>query len=337
MTSPYLQGRVNNMEKYIGIDISKHTFDVHYFADNRDQRFDYTEEDIRQFADQLCKLSPILIVMEATGGYEIPLASELHAVGLPVAVVNAKRIRNFAKAAGQLAKTDKLDARIIAQYAAAMKPPPQTPIDEMANTIKNLNTRRRQLVAMRTSEKNRKEHALDKCIARSIDAVIKAIEREIDTVEKQISKHIDQTPQLQRKKEVIQSFKGIGEKTTPALLGALPELGELNRRKIALLVGIAPINCDSGQLRGKRITGGGRVEIRNQLYMPTLVAIQHNPVIRDFYERLIKAGKPKMTAVIASMRKILVILNTMVKNDELWSFPFNPRGSVPASSFPKSS
>ncbi len=306
------------MENYVGIDIAKLSFDVHFDADKRDLSFEYTEEKIRLLVKQLLVLKPALIVMEATGGYEVPLASELHAAGLPVAVVNPNRIRNFARAAGQLAKTDKIDARIIAWYASAMKPPTQTTIDEMTARIKTLNARRRQLVAIRTSEMNRMEHALDTHIVRSIKAVIKTIDRQIEKVEKEINSHIDQTPHLKSKGKVIRSFPGVGDTTTAMLMAALPELGELNRHQIAALVGVAPINRDSGQFRGKRMTGGGRVEVRTQLYMPTLVAIRHNPVIRAYYQRLVDSGKSKMTAIVACMRKILVILNTMVKNDELW-------------------
>ncbi len=311
------------MENYVGIDIAKNKFDMHTRADGKWYLgFKYTEKNIRLVVKQLKALNPVLIVMEASGGYEAPLASALHAAGLPLAVVNPNRIRNFARAAGQLAKTDKIDSRIIAWYASAMKPSPQTAIDKITGLIKTLNARRRQLVAMRTSENNRKEHAHDKFVARSINVIVKTIDREISKVEGKIASLIDRTPQLKRKEDVIHSFPGVGDRTTSMLLGNLPEIGELNRHKIAALIGVAPMNRDSGQFRGKRMTGGGRVQVRTKLYMPTLVAIQHNPVIRDFYHRLVNSGKPKMTAVVACMRKMLVILNTMVKNDEFW-IPIN--------------
>ena len=318
ITSPYMQGRVIIMENYVGIDIAKHKFDVHIRGLNKDQSFENKEKGRSTFVEQLISLQPALVVMEATGGYEMPLVSELLAAGLPVAVVNPRRIRDFARSAGQLAKTDKIDARIIAWYASALTPPPQTAVDETAARIKELNGRRRQLVSMRVSEINRREHVTDPFIAKDIETFIEVIDHRIAKIEEEISDHINRTPHLKRKEEVLISCPGIGEKTVSMLLGRLPELGELNRRKIAALVGIAPINRDSGQFRGKRMTGGGRVEIRTQLYMPTLVAIQHNPVIRSYYRRLVDSGKPKMTAVVASMRKMLVILNTMVKNDEPW-------------------
>ncbi len=246
------------------------------------------------------------------------LVIELHASKLPVAVVNPKRTRDFARAAGQLAKTDKLDAQMIARYAAVMKPPVQIEIDKISRIIKALVARRRQLIRMRTSEKNRIEHALEKAIARSIKIIVKTIDREIEKVDKQLQDYIDNEPRLKQKETVIKSAPGIGEITAKVLLCELPELGRLNRRKIASLVGLAPMNRDSGQFRGKRITGAGRCEIRMQLYMPTLVAIQHNPVIKEFYQRLIANGKTKMVAIVASMRKLLVIINTMVKKNEVW-------------------
>ena len=306
------------MDDYIGIDISKKSFDVHYFKKNYDKTYNYTQKNIKAFIEQLTKGKPKLIVMEATGGYEFTLASELHAASLPVAVINPRRIRDFARAVGQLAKTDKIDARIIAQYAATLNPPPQTIIDKAAEKIKAFVVRRRQLITMRTSEKNRKEHARDKKISKSIDKIIKQIDNEIVKMDQDIQKFIDNMPELKQKAAIINSTPGIGNITANMLIGELPELGLLNRRQIASLVGIAPINRDSGQFRGKRMTGGGRKEVRHQLLMPTLAAIQYNPVISEFYKRLIAGGKPKMTAVVASMRKLLVILNSMVKKNQTW-------------------
>ncbi len=306
------------MKHYVGIDIAKNKFDVHIRGLNRDQSFENKDKSRSVFVGQLLELNPELIVMEATGGYEVPLASELFTAGLPVAIVNPRRIRDFARSAGQLAKTDKIDARVIAWYASALKPPRQTAIDNATARIKTLSTRRKQLVLMRTSEINRREHALDPCVAESIETIIRAIDDEIAKIDSEIADHINRNPPLKRKGEVIRSFKGIGEQTSSLFLGGLPELGKLNRHQIAALVGVAPINRDSGQFRGKRMTGGGRREIRTQLFMPTLAAIRHNPVIRVYYQRLLNAGKPKMTAVVACMRKMLVILNTMVKNDQVW-------------------
>ena len=266
----------------------------------------------------MSRIDPALIVMEATGGYERPLAAKLHKKGLPVAVENPKRIRNFARAVGQLAKTDALDAGIIARYAAVIKPAAQTAVDVISLKIKALNTRRQQMLNIRTAEKCRAEHAEDESIVSSINTVIVALENEIEKFEKHISALISKNDKFKQKAAIIRSVPGIGPKTVGMLIGALPELGCLNRRQIAALVGLAPINRDSGKLRGKRITGGGRVDVRNQLYMPALVAIQHNPVIRKYYKHLLKLGKVKMIAVVACMRKLLTILNAMVKKNESW-------------------
>jgi transposase len=264
-------------------------------------------------------LKPPLIVLEATGGYERRLVSELVAADLPVRVVNPKRIRDFARAKGKLAKTDKLDARVIAQYAAMFQPPAQAPVDEISLKIKELVARRRQLLSMRTQEANRREHASDKDIAHSISTVMKAFDKELENIEAKITDYIDQSPNLKQKSDLLQTMPGIGQTTAFALVSLLPELGRLNRRQIAALVGLAPINRDSGIFRGKRMTSGGRREVRTRLYMPTLVATQHNPVIRDYYQRLLKKGKPRLVAVVACMRKIFVILNAMIAKNQPWT------------------
>jgi len=307
------------MDSYTGIDISKDSFDVHVVAPETDRHFEYTEPGIQECVQWLLSLKPPLIVMEATGGYERRLVSELMAADLPVRVANPKRIRDFARAKGKLAKTDKLDARIIAQYAAMFQPPPQAPMDEISLKIKDLVARRRQLMAMRTQEENRKEHALDKDIARSISTVIKAFNKELKKIEDTITHLIDQAPDLKKKADLLQTMPGIGRTTAMALISYLPELGRLDRRQLAALVGVAPINRDSGIFRGKRMTSGGRREIRTRLYMPTLVATQHNPVISAYYQRLLKKGKPPLVAVVACMRKMFVILNAMIAKNQPWN------------------
>ena len=259
-----------------------------------------------------------LVVMEATGGYEISLAGELQAAGLPVAVVNPRRIRDFAKAAGQLAKTDQIDARMIAGYAAKMQPPAREQMDENARKLRNLVARRHQLIAMRTAENNRLEHAYDKVLARSIEVIVGAVQKEIGKINQQISDHVQQEPELKQKVDILRSMPGIGDTTAFMLVSELPELGKANKKEIAALVGLAPLNRDSGLFRGKRMTGGGRRTVRSRLFMPTLVAIQHNAVIRAYYHHLLEQGKAKMTAIVAAMRKLLIILNTMLKNNQPW-------------------
>jgi transposase len=257
--------------------------------------------------------------MEPTGGYEAALQNQLQAAGLPVAVVNARQIRDFAKACGRLAKTDKLDAQVIARFAAVMQPAPQKPIDVQTRVLKALIARRRQLIQMRTAEANRMEHAQDRAIEQSIRQVLELLDKQIDNTEQQIQRQVESLPKLKTRTEQLLSAPAIGPTTAALLVTELPELGQLNRRQIAALVGVAPINRDSGTYRGKRMTGGGRQNLRARLFMPTLCAIRCNPPIRDFYQRLCTNGKTKMTAVIAAMRKFLTMLNTMLKNNESWN------------------
>lgn len=307
------------MEPYTGIDVSKDFFDAHLLSTQSDRHFEYTDQGIRGCIQWLLSIKPPLVVMEATGGYERRLASALMAAGLPVKVVNPKRIRDFARADGCLAKTDKLDARIIARYAAMFQPPPQEAMDETCLKIKALVARRGQLMDMRIQEVNRRQQVLDKDVAKDINAHIKAIEKALASLERKINDLISQSPDLKQKSDLVQTMPGIGKATSMMLLSDLPELGHLNRRKIAKLVGLAPLNWDSGKLRGKRIISGGRSNVRKQLYMPTMVAIQHNPVIRAYYEHLRSNGKSKMVALVAAMRKILVTLNAMVANNQPWA------------------
>lgn len=307
------------MENYAGIDIAKHTFDICSGPQKEIRQFDNNTKGIRQAVRMLTKLRPKLVVMEATGGYETPLAAELYAAGLPVAIVNPRRIRDFARANGKLAKTDRIDAEVIATFAAKMQPPEQEQIDHDSRLMKALVARRHQLIRMRTAENNRFEHALDKVITASLSRILKTIDREIEKVEKLIREQLARMDQLQTKAQILDSTPGIGETTAAMLVTEVPELGRLNRRQIAMLIGVAPINRDSGTFRGKRMTGAGRMDVRSRLYMPTLVAIRHNKIIRRFYRHLLSKGKSKMTAVIACMRKLITILNTIVAKNETWN------------------
>jgi len=310
------------MENYIGIDIAKHTFDLCCLHQKEIRRFENNTKGIRQTTRMLAKLKPKLVVMEATGGYEAMLAAELYAAGLPVAVVNPRRIRDFARANGQLAKTDKLDATVIATFAAKMQPPAQEQIDQNSRLMKALVSRRHQLIRMRTAENNRREHAIDKVIAQSLNRMLRTIDREIQKIEQMIREQLASMPELKTRAKILDSAPGIGETTAAMLVTEVPELGRLNRRQIAMLIGVAPINRDSGTFRGKRMTGAGRRDVRARLFMPTLVATRHNPVIRRFYERLLAKGKTKMTAIIACMRKLITILNTMLARNEAWNPKF---------------
>jgi len=307
------------MENYAGIDIAKHTFDLCALPQKKIRQFGNDTKGIRQAVKLLWQLRPKLVVMEATGGYETPLAAELHDAGLPVAIVNPRRIRDFARADGQLAKTDRIDAEVIATFAAKMQPPVQEQADQNSRFMKALAARRHQLIRMRTAENNRFEHAFDKVIAASLGRIIKTIDREIDKVEQLIRDQLARMPQLHAKAQILDSTPGIGETTAAMLVTEVSELGRLNRRQIAMLIGVAPINRDSGSFRGKRMTGAGRRDVRSRLYMPTLVAIRHNKIIRRFYQRLLAKGKSKMTAIIACMRKLITILNIMVAKNETWN------------------
>jgi transposase len=311
------------METYIGIDIAKRTFDLNCLPQQKIQQFENNKKGIRKAVKMITKLRPKLIVMEATGGYEALIAAELHAAKLPVAVVNPRRIRDFARANGQLAKTDKLDAMVIALFAARMQPPTQEQIDHNSRLMRAMVARRHQLIRMRTAENNRREHVLDRVIGQSLNRIIKTIEREIEQVEQSIREQLADMPELKAKAHILDSAPGIGETTASMLVTELPELGRLNRRQIAMLIGVAPINRDSGTFRGKRMTGAGRRDVRSRLFMPTLLAVRHNPVIRRFYKHLLAKGKTKMTAIIACMRKLITILNTMVAKNEAWNPKFN--------------
>jgi transposase len=306
------------MATYAGIDIAKRGFDLAIESKPTVQHFNNDRDGIEHCLNVLKPLKPDLIVMEPTGGYEQALRCELQAAGLPVAVVNARRIREFARACGLLAKTDKLDAQVIARFAAVLQPPAQEALDQQTQAMKALVARRHQLIQTRTAEFNRMEHAHDKAVMRSIRAVLKTIEHQMDILEQHIRDQIDRTPELKQKTQQLESAPGIGETTASLLVTELPELGRLNRRQIAALVGVAPINRDSGTYRGKRMTGGGRRLLRARLFMPTLVAVRHNPTIHAFYQRLLQQGKTKMVAVIAAMRKLLTILNIMLKKNETW-------------------
>lgn len=307
------------MRNCIGIDVAKQYFDLHILKTGQDRRMENSTGGIGKCVALCNKIKSELIVMEATGGYELTLAATLQAEGFAVAVVNPRRIRDFARAAGQIAKTDKLDARIIAQFAATMEPMPTEQINENTQKLKSLMARRNQLVDLHTAESNRLEHANGKEIRRSIAAVLKVIESQLKTIVRQITEQIECTPRLKQRSEILDSVPGIGPTTANMLVTELPELGRLNRRQIAALVGIAPIARDSGTFRGKRMTGGGRKKIRSRLFMPTLAAVRHNPVLRAYYNKLLGKGKCKMVALVAVMRKLICIMNAMAKNNQKWN------------------
>jgi transposase len=307
------------MKSFVGIDVAKSHLDVHINSTGRDVRWSNDRAGIRKGVKQLMVLQPELIVLESTGGYERDLVVALDEAALPVVVVNPRQVRNFGRATGRLAKTDRIDAQLLAQYAATIRPERRPLPNPGRRTMQALVARRGQLVRMRTAELNRREHVHDQIIAHSLVAVIKTLDRELLKIERQLAQLIQQQPELQRKLQALLSVPGIGPASAAMLITEVPELGHLNRRQIAALIGVAPINRDSGSFRGKRMTGGGRQAVRTRLYMPTVVACHHNPALKPFYERLVNKGKTKMTALVATMRKLLTIINTMLAKGETWN------------------
>jgi transposase len=302
----------------VGIDISKSKYDAHFSDRPKGVVYKYQPDGMKKFIAVLQKLQPKLICMEATGGLERKLVACLHKHQFPVSVVNPRLIRDFARAKNQLAKTDQIDARIIMEYAQVMNPRITPPLTAAQQKMREFTARRLQVSKMMIQEKNRLETTADREVAKLINQSIQLYKKQLKLIEKKLKQLIDTDEQSRERSEILQSVPGIASTTAALLISDLPELGSLNRKQISRLVGLAPTNRDSGTLRGKRTIGGGRVRIRNGLYIPTVVALNHNPKISAFYKRLVDNGKPKMVALVAAMRKLLIILNTMVKEGKQW-------------------
>lgn len=307
-------------ETYVGIDIAKAKMDMAVHGSDQQWCFSNDDTGISQAVACLKELSPTLVVLEATGGIEVPLAAAVAAVALPVVVVNPRQARDFAKATGKLAKTDVLDAKVLAHFAAAVRPEPRPLPDTETGEFRAILSRRRQVIEMITAEKNRLNTA-KKRVGERIQAHITWLQEELGNLDKELKRSV-QASSLWRENDILlRSVPGVGPVLSATLLSGLPELGSLNRREIAALVGVAPLNRDSGTMRGKRSVWGGRAPIRAALYMATLVATRHNPVIKSFYDRLCAAGKAKKVALTACMRKLLTIMNAMLKHRTPWSYP----------------
>jgi transposase len=304
---------------HAGIDVSKAKFDLVVHENGLHQVFQMNPKEFKKCIQLLNEHEVALVVMEATGGYELELFLALADAELNVAVVNPRQARDFAKACGKLAKTDKIDAAVLAMMAAALEPKPTVRPDDTLLKIRAIAARRRQVITMLYAEKNRRKQAKERLVQRSLDQSIRFFEKQLQKIDAEMQNTIDQSPTLRDTAEILRSVPGLGPKATPQILADLPELGQLNRRQIASLVGLAPKNRDSGTMRGKRMTGGGRATVRKALYMPTLVATRHNSVITAYYQHLLEKGKTKMVALTACMRKLLVILNAMVANNEKWN------------------
>jgi transposase len=308
----------------IGIDVSKRLLEVAAHESDYQFRCVNKASAFTELIGELIALRPERIVLEATGGLEIPVTAALHAAGLPVVVINPRQVRDFAKALGQLAKTDRLDARVLAHFAAAIKPPlrPIKSAEELE--LDALLGRRGQLVEMLTAEKNRRGAAATDTVREEVEAHIEWLEKRIKALDQQLQAQLKSSPTWRLKDDILQSTPGIGRVVSVSLLAELPELGKLNRQQISKLVGVAPLNRDSGQQRGTRHIYGGRARVRSVLYMAALTATRCNPVIKEFYERLLANHKLFKVAITACMRKLLVIINVMIRDSTRWKIKAEP-------------
>jgi len=310
----------------IGIDVAKGHLDVAISGVKGVRTFSNDAIGYAEIATLLKKHDVVIVVMEATGGYEVPLAVALQAEGLPVAVVNPRQARNFAKGMGYFAKTDKVDALMLSQFGAVlaahgdMQRYLRPALNQQREWLNAIVTRRRQLISMLHSEKLRIEHTPSP-LHSSIHVIIETLTSQISDMESQMFEYIDQ--HYRKINLLLQSVLGIGPQTSAALIAELPELGKLTRKQIAALVGVAPYAKESGNSKGRRVIKGGRFDLRRALYMAALVAARHNPVLKDFYQRLIKAGKYPKVALVAVMRKLLTIVNAMVRDSKPWTYPLD--------------
>lgn len=304
---------------FVGIDVSKSRWDVHVHPQGRAREFPTDEAGLAGLCEELVSLGPqTLVVIEATGGWESQLVCALVDAGVQTAVVNPQRVREFAKSLGVLAKTDRLDARVLALFGQATKPRLAQKTLEIERELADLVTRRQQLVHLRTMETNRQSRTKSPTASKSIREMLEQIKAQIDHLDREIERLLKSDETLSSQYEILSSVPGVGVGLSAIILSRLPEAGAANRGQVASLVGVAPMNHDSGQHRGHRHIQAGRMAIRNMLYMAALNAVRYNPVIKRFYERLLEAGKPKKVAIVASMRKLLVILNSMLRTQTKW-------------------
>lgn len=308
---------MNPMDRFIGIDVSKAQLDIAVRPSGETWTSPTDEASLTTLVQQLEALRPTLIVLEATGGLEIPLAGALATAGLPMAVVNPRQVRAFARATGRLAKTDRLDAHVLAQFAEAVRPVPRPVPDAVSQELTAVVARRRQLIEMLTAEKHRLSRAVVR-VQPDIRAHIAWLEKRLGRVDDELATLIQRSPLWREQDDLLQSMPGVGPVLATTVLAELPELGALSRHQIAALVGVAPLNRDSGTRRGHRAIWGGRATVRTALYMGALVGTRCNPLLKGFYHRLRAAGKAKKVALVACMRKLLTILNAMLKHRRPW-------------------
>lgn len=308
----------SKVEVFVGIDVCKSTLDVRVEPLGETFEVDNDDQGVKALCVRLAELAPTLIVMEATGGLEVRAASELAARGWCVAVVNPRQVRDFARASGQLAKTDRIDSQVLCGFARAMRPAARPLKDALTRQLDDLVTRRRQLVQMRMQESLRLQGA-SAVQAKSLKAHIAWLDKRIAQIERELGTCLRSSDAWRVKDDVLLSIPGVGEITSRSVLSRCPEIGQLSRRQIAKLVGIAPLNNDSGKHRGERHIWGGRADVRSVLYMASVSAMRCNPVIKAFAEKLKRAGKAPKVVIVACMRKLLTIMNTMIKNNTSWN------------------
>jgi len=310
----------NGKEHFVGIDVAKDWFDVAVLGEKNAAQFASTRRGIAKLVKRMKVLNPMLIVVEATGGYEEDLVLALFEAGLPVALVSPQRVRQYARAKGRLAKTDQLDAQVLAEYGQKIQPRLFMGKSEERKQLSALVGRRNQLNAMIQAEKNRLRGSSG-TIRSSLEQVIVCLETQLHWMEQEVRTLLQQHTDLQAQEKLLRTAKSIGPVTAATLLADLPELGQLDRQEIAALVGVAPMNADTGRKRGYRKTKGGRPDVRRTLYMATLTAIRYNPVLKPQYEQLVKRGKLKKVAITACMRKMLTILNAMLRDQQPFRYP----------------
>jgi transposase len=303
--------------QYVGVDVSKDRLDVHVRPSGEAFVVARDDKGLATLLDRLQAIRPRLIAVEATGGYETVVAAAVGGAGLPLAVVNPAQVRHYAQALGKRAKTDPIDAEMIARFAEATRPEPRALPDEATQMLAELVARRRQIITMMVAERQRATR-LPKRLRKSCERVVRMLEKELAALDLDIDTTVRGSPAWRAKEDLLASVPGIGSITARALIAELPELGRLDRRCIASLVGVAPFTRQSGQWQGKAFIGGGRRTVRAALFIATMTAVRHNPVIRAFRQRLLAAGKPKMVAMIACMRKLLTILNAVARDQKSW-------------------
>lgn len=307
-------------EVFVGIDVAKDRLDVYLRPAGEAFVVARDDDGLADLTERLCRLPVALVVLEATGGLQLRVAGALAAAELPLAVVNPRQVRDFARATGRLAKTDRLDAEAIARFAEAVRPEPRPLANDDQQRLAALIARRRQLVEMRVAEKNRRQQAGNPRLRRELDEHIAWLAKAIEGIDRDLDQAVKQSPAWRVEENLLQSVPGVGPVLSRTLMAEVPELGRLTRRQIAALIGLAPFNRDSGTWRGRRTVWGGRAEVRATLYMATVAAVRVNPVISAMYRRLTKAGKPAKVALTACMRKLLTILNAIARDQKPWKY-----------------